>query len=298
MMAQASLKAGLAALLMLSSAPAALAQTYDAPQYPAPDYSQQQDQQQLQYQRQQDEHQRQVEQYQGARQRYDDQRSRYETQQNVYQQQRDAYQGARARYEADRDAYDAEYGSGSWQRYYADHPDAFDARYGAGAWERDFGSYGDNAYGRGYYAPNADSYGAPSAYAGSRYSCDNRKAGAGLVGGVIGAIAGGAIGSSVAEGSARGSGTAIGAVLGGLVGVGIGRSVADCDDNGYYFSYDQTYPYRESEWEQGRSGSYDRRWYESHRCRLAVVPATYNGDTEDRYVRVCPDGNGRYRITD
>jgi len=27
-------------------------------------------------------------------------------------------------------------------------------------------------------------------------------------------------------------------------------------------------------------------------------PATYNGDTEDRYVRVCPDADGRYRITD
>ncbi len=218
-------------------------------------------------------------------------------QHDTYQQQQDAYQGARARYEADRAAYDAEYGAGAWRRYYVDHPDAYDSHYGQGAWERDFGGYSDNQYGPGYYAPNAGAYGAPSAYAGSSYACDNRKNGAGLVGGLIGAIAGGAIGSSVAHGAARGGGTAIGAVLGGLVGVGIGRSAADCDNNGYYFSYDQTYPYREGPWQQGASGRYDRGWYESHGCRLAVAPATYAGDTEDRYVRVCPDADGRYRVT-
>jgi Spy/CpxP family protein refolding chaperone len=296
MMAQASLKAGLAALLMLSCAPAALAQPYDAPQYPAPDYGQQQQdlqrsqqEQQQQSEDQQDEQQQQEDQYRDARQRYEEQQQRY-------QQQRDVYEGARAKYDADRAAYDAEYGAGAWQRYYLDHQDAYDARYGEGAWERDFGASADSAYGPGYYAPNAYYDGAPSAYSASP-SCENRRNGAGLVGGVIGAIAGGAIGSSVARGADRGAGTAIGAVLGGAVGVGVGRSAADCDENGYYFSYNQTYPYREGEWEQGRSGRYDHDWYESHRCRLAVAPATYNGVTEDRYVRVCPDADGRYRIT-
>jgi hypothetical protein len=300
-MAQASLKAGLAVLLMLSTAPAAFAQSDGALNYPSPDYGQQQQdlqgsqaEQQQQYQDQLTEHQQQQQQYQDARQRYDDQRQRYQDQQQVYQTRRNDYANARARYDADREAYDREYGAGAWSRYYMDHGDAYDARYGAGAWQRDFGDSA-NAYGPGYYAPSAGEYGAASAYSGS--DCENRRAGAGLVGGVIGAIAGGAIGSAVGRGAGRGGATAVGAVLGGVVGVGVGRSTAECDNNGYYFSYEQTYPYREGDWESGRSGRYGSDWYESHRCRLASAPATYDGDTEYRYVRVCPDNDGRYRIT-
>ena len=31
--------------------------------------------------------------------------------------------------------------------------------------------------------------------------------------------------------------------------------------------------------------------------RLAVAPTEYGGRTDYRYVRVCPDRRGRYRIT-
>jgi hypothetical protein len=302
-MAQASLKAGLAVLLMLSTAPAVLAQSDGAANYPYPDYSQQQQdlqssqaEQQQRYQDQQSERQQQQQQYEDARQRYEEQRQSYQDQQQTYQTRRDAYANARARYDADRAAYDNQYGSGAWVRYYADHADAYDARYGEGAWQRDFGDSA-NADGPGYYAPSAGEYGAASAYSGSDYNCENRRAGAGLVGGVIGAIAGGAIGSAVGRGAGRGGATAVGAVLGGVVGVGVGRSAAECDNNGYYFSYEQTYPYREGDWESGSSGRYDNDWYASHRCRLAAAPATYDSDTEYRYVRVCPDADGRYRIT-
>ena len=30
---------------------------------------------------------------------------------------------------------------------------------------------------------------------------------------------------------------------------------------------------------------------------LAPAPTEYGGRTDNRYVRVCPDGEGRYRIT-
>ena len=48
------------------------------------------------------------------------------------------------------------------------------------------------------------------------------------------------------------------------------------------------------------AGAWDRRYgssYRDRRCRLAVAPAYVNGDTDYRYVRVCPDSRGRYRIT-
>ena len=34
----------------------------------------------------------------------------------------------------------------------------------------------------------------------------------------------------------------------------------------------------------------------SKRCRLAPADTDYNGRTETRYVRVCPDSEGRYRV--
>ena len=84
----------------------------------------------------------------------------------------------------------------------------------------------------------------------------------------------------------------------GAVGATVGRSTARCDEGGYYFSYDQTYPYREGEWEHGRSGRYDYDHYSRRGCRLAVAPAHWGDGDEYRYVRVCPDERGHYRITD
>ena len=89
-----------------------------------------------------------------------------------------------------------------------------------------------------------------------------------------------------------------GSTTGGAIGANIGRSTAHCDARGYYYSYDQTMPYREDAADLGRrSGQYDYNQYARRGCRLASAPAEYNGRMEYRYVRVCPDRQGRYRIT-
>ena len=68
-----------------------------------------------------------------------------------------------------------------------------------------------------------------------------------------------------------------------------------CDTTGPYYSYDQTVPYREASTYRGRnSGRYNYSYYERQGCRLAPAPVA---EEEYRYVRVCPDANGAYRIT-
>ncbi len=125
------------------------------------------------------------------------------------------------------------------------------------------------------------------------YSNNNSSA---VTAGIIGALAGAALGSNVA---ANGRGTE-GAVLGAVVGGGIGAAVGHandkyrCDTNGPYYSYNETVPYREAR--NYRSGRYDRNYYTRQRCRLASAPIDGYG-RDYRYVRVCPDASGRYRIT-
>ena len=45
-----------------------------------------------------------------------------------------------------------------------------------------------------------------------------------------------------------------------------------------------------------RSGRYDDGYYTRMRCRLAPAAVDAYGN-DVRYVRVCPDADGRYRIT-
>src|SRR5690606_33964561 len=112
--------------------------------------------------------------------------------------------------------------------------------------------------------------------------------------GVIGALAGAALGSNVAARNARTEGAVLGGLVGAALGAAVGRSTAQCDDGGYYYSYDQTVPYREGYydangvWRNGGQYSY----YERQGCRLAAAPAYSGGATDYRYVRVCPDGSG------
>ena len=114
---------------------------------------------------------------------------------------------------------------------------------------------------------------------------------------MIGALAGAAIGSSVASHDSRGEGAVLGALAGGAIGAGVGASSASCDARGYYFTSSQTYAYREGDGDHGRSGRHDYDYYRGSDCRLAIAPA-YDGVRQDyRYVRVCPDVDGRYRIT-
>lgn len=188
---------------------------------------------------------------------YQAQQRQYRDQQAQYQADRETYLIQQDRHRRDRDAYFRARNS-------------YDARYGAGAYDR---------YRVDWYRPYASS------------PCERAARGSSTTGGVIGALAGAAIGSNIAAGNARTEGAVLGALVGGALGANIGRANAKCDARGYYFNRDQTVAYRED---------FDRRadpYYVNRGCRLAAAPAYYDGVTDFRYVRVCPDRSGRYRIT-
>ena len=200
--------------------------------------------------------------------------SDYQQRLRDWQAERDRYEAQRQAYEADRRAYENRY---SYD--YARQPYARDV----------------------YVTTTADPY---RYYRDSpcerRASSDSRK----VAGTLLGALVGGAIGANVAADKVQTEGAVLGAVVGGALGAGIAsgsderRYVAACDTTGYYYSYDQTFPYREDASYRGRrSGRYDYSYYDRQRCRLAVAPADWDGRIDYRYVRVCPDRAGRYRIT-
>lgn len=215
----------------------------------------------------------------------------YQSQQRDYQRQQNAYQDRREDYDAQRRTYEAKR-----EQYLRDQA-AYDRRYGRGAYVRQYGewryepsAYGADRYGRdvsyydnSYYAPYRDN------------PCEQRRDGRTAAGALIGALAGAALGSNLASSGVRTEGAVLGALVGGGLGGSIGRSTAKCDDNGYWFSRDQTISYRETGY--GRGNRYGYNDYRRRGCRLAPAPAEYAGRVEYRYVRVCPDDRGRYRIT-
>jgi len=222
-----------------------------------------------------EQYQRDMNNYQNAQDNYRNDREDYDARRADYEQARADYQARRDRYEAERARYDARYGYGAYARIYGPAP-AWDAR----RWEA-----------RGYGpAPNAGYYGRDTAYVDP---CARTKNNDKVAGGLIGALAGAALGSNIAANGRATEGTVLGAVVGGVVGANIGKAAAKarCDEAGYYYSYADTVPYRESRW--ARSADYDN--YYRRGCRLAPAPVDRTGDV--RYVRVCPDGDGRYRIT-
>lgn len=202
--------------------------------------------------------------------------SDYQQRLRAWQAERDAYESRRAAYDAERAAWEARNARGYDTRY--------DDRYG-----RDYPTYsrGDDPY---WAYRNSDC---------ERRARSNDSGTA--AGALIGAIAGGALGSNVAARKNRSEGAVLGAVVGGALGAAIGRQsdgrryAAACDTAGYYYNYSQTYPYREDS--AYRSGRYDYGYYSRERCRLAIAPSEWDGQVENRYVRVCPDRQGRYRIT-
>jgi phage tail tape-measure protein len=109
---------------------------------------------------------------------------------------------------------------------------------------------------------------------------------------LIGALAGGVLGSNVAGHGNKTEGTVLGGVAGGGLGAFVGHAhdKHQCDERGAYWSYSDTVPYQVD-----NAVAPDPRAaeYASRGCRLA--PAAANGQ-EARYVRVCPDADGRYRI--
>lgn len=209
-----------------------------------------------------------TEQYRRDMNSYQSDQADYQAQRADYDRARADYEARRDRYERERARYDRRYGYGAYARQYGPPP----------AWDSD--RWDANAYGRD------TSYVDPCAR-----TRDNGK----VAGGLIGALAGAALGSNVAANGRGTEGAVLGAVVGGVLGANVGKAAAKarCDEAGYYYNYADTVPYRESRY--ARSGEYDYRYYARQRCRLAPAPVDRYGDV--RYVRVCPDGQGRYRIT-
>ena len=183
--------------------------------------------------------------------------------QQSYQQQQDDYQQRLQQYKEQRRTYD---------RQQQDRRDGGDWRQGD----------------RGYDTARRDD------------PCNGRSNdGSAAAGGLIGALAGGAIGSQLAGRGSHTEGAVLGAVAGGVLGAGIASSSAQCDSSGYYYSYNQTSPYQEpSDYRDRQSGRYGYDHYRRSGCRLVVAPTQWNGQQETRYVRACPDGSGRYRLTE
>lgn len=218
-----------------------------------------------------------TDQYEQQQRDYDNQRAQYEAQRQDYRNDRADYRAARADYERRR---------ADWEARRAD----YDARYGYGAYARTYGPapawdetrWSNAAPAAGYYGGDA-SYNAP-------VRCNNNAA---VTAGIIGALAGGVLGSNVSHGGGRTGGTVLGALAGGGIGAAVGHAhdKQKCDERGAYYTYNDTVPYRVSNdvYRDDRA-----RYYQRRGCRLA--PAAVN-DSEYRYVRVCPDSDGRYRVT-
>ena len=232
-------------------------------------------------------------QYQEDLQRYQNDRSAYEARRQAYDARRDDYEASRSDYAAARASYERR--RADWERARAD----YDARYGYGSYIRVYGPapvWDEDRWGGRYTSvpPAVGDYGRDTAYTGP-VVCHNDHSSA-TAGAIIGALAGAALGSNVAGHGVRTEG----AVLGGVVGAGIGGAVGNandryrCDTHGPYYSYNDTIAYREAP--DYRSGRYDYSYYTRMRCRLAPAPIDSYG-REYRYVRVCPDADGRYRIT-
>jgi hypothetical protein len=233
--------------------------------------------------------------------------ARYQDQQSDYRDAQDEYAARRADYDAARRDYDRRMAAYSRAR------DNYDRRYGPGAYARAYGP--GPAWDSGYWdysaapPPPGPGIGGPGGPGGPGPSaaydapCRPKNNNSAVAGGLIGALAGAALGSNVAARNARPEGAVLGAVVGGVIGAKVGDAndnykAAKCDETGYYFDYSDTQPYQESDYDRrSRSGRYDYSYYTRQRCRLAIAPAQWGGREDYRYVRVCPDDRGRYRIT-
>ena len=171
------------------------------------------------------------------------------------------------------------------------------------------GAYGaaqvqSQAYGDSYYDP-------------CRRSTTNRSTGGGLAGAGIGA----AIGSGIAGRGAKTEGAVLGGLLGAVIGSNIGKQSAACApsrdsryqgayDNGYYGAdrgrYDDRYENARTADRRDEDGYETERSYpvtdsraEANGCTLAESPIYLpDGSVQKRFVRVCPDAQGRYQVVD
>ena len=228
-----------------------------------------------QYRRDQDTYQSQQDSYQAQQDNYRSDRADYDARRAGYERARAEYQARRDRYDTDRARYDERYGEGAYARVYGPAP----------AWDND--RWQAQGYGP---APSVEGYGRNAGYIDP---CARTRNNDKVAGGLIGALAGAALGSNIAANGRGTEGTVLGAVVGGVVGANVGAAAAKarCDEAGYYYNYADTVPYREGRY--ARSADYDSYYHRG--CRLAAAPVDQTGDV--RYVRVCPDDHGHYRIT-
>jgi hypothetical protein len=295
----AAFKFGLASALALATAAPAMAQYQPTYQ---PDYQYQRPSSDQTYSQPSY---RETDQYQQDRQRYEQERSDYQSRRDTYDARRDAYDTRRSNYEADRAGYEQarmayEARRAAWERERA----RYDARHGYGAYVRiypmpawDVARWGPLYPGQAYYtapayAPSASYYGSNTSYVtGCRNDHSSRTAGA-----VLGGLAGAILGSNLSAPGRHTENSVLGGVLGAAVGGAVGNAHDryKCDERGPYFSYNDTIAYREDP--RWRVGRYDYAYYNRMRCRLAPAPVDAYGN-DVRYVRVCPDSSGRYRIT-
>jgi len=227
--------------------------------------------------------------YQRQQREYDAQRDQYERQRDQYQDTQQNYREARRDYRSARRDYELRLAE--WNRARA----IYDRRYGYGSYARMYPRpVWDQSYWTRYEPPPyAGYYGRPASATNIPCSRDNSST---VAGGLIGALAGAVLGSQIAGRGDRTEGAVLGGVAGAVVGGAVGNANDryKCDARGPYFSYDETVPYREGR--RRFSSAYDYGYYERQRCRLAAAPVDAYG-RDVRYVRVCPDSEGRYRIT-
>jgi len=225
--------------------------------------------------------------YERQREDYQYQRDRYQDQQNAYQDNRSSYENSRRNYADARRDYERRLAE--WNRARA----IYDARYGYGSyariytrpvWDETYWTRNDTPPYAGYYGRNSAATGVTCSSSGT------------VTGGVIGALAGAILGSQVASRGARTEGSVLGGVAGAVIGGSIGNANDRyrCDSRGPYVAYSDTIPYREGRYRY--SSAYDYSYYTRQRCRLAAAPVDAYG-RDYRYVRVCPDADGRYRFT-
>jgi len=263
-----TLRIGMVSVIALATAAPALAQQYrETPESQAA---------REQYERQREDYQGQRDRYQDQQEQYRDNRQAYEGTRRSYREARRDYDRRLAEWERARVIYDRRYGYGSYARVYT-RP----------VWDQTYwSSYSPPPY-AGYYGRNTSATGV---------TCNSNNSTVG--GGVLGALAGAVLGSQLASRGARTEGAVLGGVAGAVIGGSIGnardRESYRCDSRGPYFSYDDTVAYREGR--NRYSSTYDYGYYTRQKCRLAAAPVDAYG-RDIRYVRVCPDQDGRYRIT-
>ena len=162
--------------------------------------------------------------------------------------------------------------------------------------------------------------------------CRREANGRGVTGALVGGAGGAVIGSQLAASGHRTDGSLLGGIVGAIAGATIGHKTAACTDgpppsdayrdapppppppSAYYQpepqAYDDAdyapppprYVERETVWAYGRHGARFRVIQDrigSDGCTVAESPVYMpDGRVDHRFVRVCPDDSGRYRVVD